>query len=98
MSDSVLKLVDFSHSQETLKIENLKDQRIDSMNQNMNKRMEKLQNSILHNLDEIFPEGDIKTQGNHENVEKKIVSCKRMIIHHSKIHIIRGSTRYQGTN
>jgi hypothetical protein len=36
--------------------------------------MEQLQNSmssmILHTLDERFPKGDIKTQGNHENVEE----------------------------
>jgi hypothetical protein len=37
------------------------NQRIDSMNQNMDKRMEQLQNSILHILDERFPKGDIKT-------------------------------------
>jgi hypothetical protein len=59
------------------KMENLMDQRIDSvnqridsMNQNMDKMMQQLQNSILHTMDERFPKGDIKTQGNHENVEE----------------------------
>jgi len=51
-------------------IENLMDQMIDSINQNMDKMMKQLQNSILYTMDEKFPKGDIKTQGNHENVEE----------------------------
>jgi hypothetical protein len=68
MSGSVLKLVDFSHSQEIFKRE-----MEDKMENLMDKRMEQLQNSILHTLDERLPKGDIKMQGNHENKENNSV-------------------------
>jgi hypothetical protein len=53
---------------------------MENMEQNKYQKMEKLQNSmatmLLHTLDERFLKGDIGTQGNHENKDKKIVEPK----------------------
>jgi hypothetical protein len=60
------------------------------------KKMEQLQNSmssmILHTLDERFPKGDIKMQGNHENVENINIESHNHDYSSLQDHIIGGST------
>jgi hypothetical protein len=50
------------------------DESRDQMENKMYKKMEELQNSmskiLLHTLHERFPQGDIREQGNHVNVEE----------------------------
>jgi len=55
-------------------MENKMDENREQIENKMNEKMEDLKKSMyvifLHNLGERIPKGDIKTQGNHENVEE----------------------------
>jgi hypothetical protein len=63
-----------------------------------NGRFEKVHVVIfLHTLDERLPKGDIKTQGNHENMEEINIESHNHDYYHLHINIIEGSMSHQGT-
>jgi hypothetical protein len=52
---------------------------------------------LLHTLDERFPQGDIRTQGNHVNVEEINIEPQNHDYSSPPDPHHRGSTQHQGT-